>query len=155
MLTNDPGNVGVLGHQPKRVKAFSFDSTKRLVRAKPPKPSKKRFLSRISLGRCDQASKALGYLFSLRHASLSLASSSPIASKKYHPSCACWTCQTFGGGFVLSDKVKAFWGPLVAERLTEVELTTMLSRLLVAGSSRAAGHKADVPKASPDAHFRG
>jgi hypothetical protein len=67
MLTNDPGNVGVPGHQPKRIKALALNSTKWLVRAKPLKSHKKRFLPRICLRRGDEKPKAMGYFFSLWH----------------------------------------------------------------------------------------
>jgi hypothetical protein len=67
VLTDDLGDICVLGHHPERIKAFGFDPTERPVRAKPPKPGKQRFLVRISLRRGDQASEALGYFFNLRH----------------------------------------------------------------------------------------
>jgi hypothetical protein len=67
VLTDDLGDICVLGHHPEWIKAFGFDSTERSVRAKPPKPGKKRFLLRISFRRGDQASEALGYFFNLRH----------------------------------------------------------------------------------------
>jgi hypothetical protein len=67
VLTDDLGDICVLGHHPERIKAFGFDPTERSVRAKPPKPGKQRFLVRISFRRGDQASEALGYFFNLRH----------------------------------------------------------------------------------------
>jgi hypothetical protein len=66
-LTDNLRNIRVLGNHPEWIKAFGFDSTKRLVRAQPPKPGKKRFLLCISFRRGDQASEALGYFFNLRH----------------------------------------------------------------------------------------
>jgi hypothetical protein len=67
ILANYFRNVGVPGHQPKWIKAFGFDSTKGLVRAKPLKSSKKRFLPRVRLGRCDEKLKATGYPFTHLH----------------------------------------------------------------------------------------
>jgi hypothetical protein len=67
VLTDNLHDIRVLGHHPEGIEAFGFDSTERQVRAKPPKPGKKRFLLRISFRRGDQASEALGYFFGLRH----------------------------------------------------------------------------------------
>jgi hypothetical protein len=60
VLTNNVRDIGVPGHQPKRIKAFDFSSAERLIRAKPPKGSKKGFLSGISLRRGDEATEAVG-----------------------------------------------------------------------------------------------
>jgi hypothetical protein len=84
MVTNDRGNVGVPSDQPKWVKVLGFDSTKRLICSKPLKSHKKRFLPRISLWGCYQASKAIGYFFDLQHGATYLNSSSLIASEKYY-----------------------------------------------------------------------
>jgi hypothetical protein len=67
VLTNDPGDVSVPGHQPERVKTFYFDSAKRLMGAKPTKSAEKRFSSRISFRRGNEVSESLGYFFSVSH----------------------------------------------------------------------------------------
>src|SRR5262245_12064144 len=67
VLTDDLRDVGVPGHQPERIKAFDFNATERLIRAKPLKPCKKGFLPSIRLRRGDEASEAVGYFFFLRH----------------------------------------------------------------------------------------
>src|SRR4029077_2670943 len=61
VLTNDPGYVSVLRHQPERVKTFYFDSTKRWIGAEPTKSSEKRFLSRIGFRRVNEVSESLRY----------------------------------------------------------------------------------------------
>src|SRR5262245_38550844 len=67
VLTNDPGDVSVLGHQPEWIKTFYFDSTERLIGTKPTKSAEKRFSSRIGLRRSNEVSESLGYFFSVRH----------------------------------------------------------------------------------------
>src|SRR5438034_7578474 len=90
VLPNDPGDVGVPGHQPERVKAFDFDSTERLIGAKPAKSAEKRFLSRIGFRRGNEVSEALRHFFSVRHSPSSLRISwSRVRGNLSYKSAAC------------------------------------------------------------------